>query len=126
MEAQPREIMKEVKAATSSSYREYLISSLKDTEHAAAYIAVMLELDEEGYDPKLVRSALSNVIEARLQAKNLSETAKQHYEKLDKILAETGGTEIYTLIEFLDALGYRIALAPKDDNSFPENKPQHS
>ncbi|MUG92715.1 transcriptional regulator [Scytonema sp. UIC 10036] len=118
--------MKEVKAATSSSYREYLISSLKDTEHAAAYIAVMLELDEEGYDPKLLRAALNNVMEARLQANNLSETAKQHYEKLDKILAETGGAQIYTLIEFLDALGYQIALASKDDNSFPENEPQHS
>jgi hypothetical protein len=38
------EIMKEVKTQRSSSYREYLISSLKDPEHAGAFIAVMLEL----------------------------------------------------------------------------------
>jgi DNA-binding phage protein len=45
---------------------------------------------------------------------NLSEEAKLRYEKLDKILLETGGTEIYSLVEFLDALGFRIAIAPKD------------
>ena len=39
-----------------------------------------------------------------------SEEAKQHYEKLNKMLSETGGAEIYTLVEFLDTLGLRIAL----------------
>ncbi|MBF2004907.1 MAG: transcriptional regulator [Chlorogloeopsis fritschii C42_A2020_084] len=105
--------MKEVKTPTSSSYHDYLISSLKDPEHAAAYIGVMLEL-EEGREPELLGSALKDIIEARLLSGNLSEEAKHHYEKLDKILSETGGNEIYTLIEFLDALGYRIAIAPKD------------
>jgi DNA-binding phage protein len=106
--------MKQVKAPTSSSYHDYLISSLKDPEHAAAYIGVMLELEEEGGEPELLRSALKNVVDARLLSDNLSEEAKQHYEQLDKILSESGATEIYTLIEFLDALGYRIALVPKD------------
>jgi DNA-binding phage protein len=106
--------MKEVKTPTSRSYREFLISSLKDLEHAAAYIAVMLELDEEGYDSELLRSALKDVIAARMLADNLSEAAKQRHEKLDMILAETGGAEIYTLIEFLDALGFRIDIALKE------------
>jgi DNA-binding phage protein len=74
----------------------------------------MLELDEEGFEPELLRSALKEVIEAREQMNNLSEEAKLHYEKLDKILLETGGAEIHSLIEFLDALGFRIAIAPKD------------
>lgn len=34
--------------------------------------------------------------------------------KFDKLLSENAGNEIYTLIEFLDALGYRIALVPKE------------
>jgi DNA-binding phage protein len=106
--------MKEVKAPRSSSYHDYLISSLKDPEHAAAYIEVMLELEEEGREPELLRSALKDVVDAFLLSDNLSQEAKQHYEQLDKMLSETGGTEIYTLIEFLDALGYRIALVPKD------------
>jgi DNA-binding phage protein len=106
--------MKEVKTQRSRSYREYLISSLKDTEHAAAYIEVMLELDEEGFEPELLRSALKEVMEAREQINNLSEEAKQRYEKFDNMLLETKGAEIYSLIEFLDALGFRIAIAPKD------------
>jgi DNA-binding phage protein len=106
--------MKEVKTPRSRSYREYLISSLKDTEHAAAYIGVMLELDEEGFEPELLRSALKEVVEACEQMNNLSEEAKLHHEKLDKILLETKAAELGSLIEFLDALGFRIAIAPKD------------
>ena len=106
--------MKEVKAPTSSSYKEYLISSLKDPQEAAGYLETFLELEEEGREPELLRSALINVIDARLLSDNLAEEAKQHYEQLDKMLSESGGTEIYTLIQFLDALGYRIALVPKD------------
>lgn len=104
--------MKEVKAPTSRSYREYLISSLKNQERAAGYIETFLEL-EEGDEPEFLSSALKDVIDARLQMNNLSEEAKQHYEKLDKMLAETTGAEIYTLVELLDALGYRIAIVPK-------------
>lgn len=106
--------MKDVKTPTSRSYREYLISSLKDPEHAAGYIAVMLELDEEGFEPELFRSALKEVVEARVQMNDFSQEAKLSYEKLDKILLETKAAEIYSLIEFLDALGFRIALVPKE------------
>ena len=106
--------MKEVKAPTSKSYKEYLISSLKDSQEAAAYIETFLELDEEGYDPKMLSSALEEVVEARKRSDNFSSTAQQHYEQLDGILAETGGKEILKLIEFLDALGYRINLVDKD------------
>jgi DNA-binding phage protein len=114
VEAEPREIMKEVKTQRSRSYREYLISSLKDPKRAAGYIEVMLELDEEGFEPELLRSALQEVMEAHEQMNDLSEEAKLRYEKLDKILLETGGAEIYSLIEFLNALGFRIAIALKD------------
>ena len=106
--------MKEVKTAKSTSYKEYLISSLKDFQEAAAYIDTFLELNEDGYDPKIFRSALEEVVEARKRSGNFSETAQQSYEQVDKILAETGGAEILKLIEFLDALGYRISLVDKD------------
>lgn len=106
--------MKEVKTQRSRSYREYLISSLKDPEHAAAYIAVMMELDEEGFESELLRSALQEVVEARVQMNDFSEEAKLSYERLDQMLLETKAAEIYSLIEFLDALGLRIAIVPKD------------
>jgi DNA-binding phage protein len=109
--------------ATSRSYHDYLISSLKDPERAAGNIEVVLELEEKDPQPDMLRLALKDVVEAREQANNLSEEAKRSYEKLDKILLETGGVEIYGLVELLDALGFRIAIsfagarsaiAPKD------------
>ncbi len=54
-------------------------------------------------------------VEARKHSDNFSSSAPQHYEQLDKILAETGGAEILKLVEFLDALGYRISLVDKED-----------
>ena len=102
--------MKQVKTPRSRSYREYLISSLKDPQEAAAYIETFLALDEEGFEPELLRSALKEVVEAREQMNNLSEEAKLRYEKLDKILLETKAAELCSLIEFLDALGFRIAV----------------
>ncbi|MFB2981399.1 DNA-binding protein [Microseira sp. BLCC-F43] len=104
--------MKDVKAPTSRSYREYLISSLKDPERSAGYIETFLEL-EEGDEPEYLSSILKDVIEARVQMNDVSEEVKLRHEKLDKMLSETKGAEIYALVELLDALGYRIAIAPK-------------
>ncbi|WP_193197503.1 DNA-binding protein [Nostoc sp. MG11] len=105
--------MKEVKTPTSRSYHEYLISSLKDPQEAAAYIETFLELEEEKepLPAELLRAALKDVVDARVQMNNLSEEAKQHYEKLEKVLLETKGAEIYGLVELLDVLGFRIAIA---------------
>lgn len=105
--------MKDVKTPTSRSYREYLISSLTDSQEAAAYIETFLELEED-QEPELLRSALKEVVEARIQMNDFSQEAKLSYEKLDKILLEAKAAEIYSLIEFLDALGFRIALVPKE------------
>jgi len=104
----------EVKIPLTSSYHDYLISSLQNEEHATAYLAVFLELDEEGREPEVLRAGLKDIIDARILGNNLSEIAKERYEKLDQLLSENAGNEIYTLIEFLDALGYRIALVPKE------------
>ncbi len=106
--------MKDVKMPTSRSYREYLITSLKDPERAAGNIEVALELAEKDPQPDVLRLTLKDVVEARVQMNNLSEEARQSYEKLDKILLDTGGAEIYSLVELLDALGFRVAITPKD------------
>jgi DNA-binding phage protein len=100
--------MKDVKMPTSRSYQTFLIESLKNAEEAAGYIGVILA---EGSDePLLLRNALHNVV-AQATMNKLSESAKQHYEKLDKILTHSGGAEIYTLVELLDALGFRVAIS---------------
>jgi DNA-binding phage protein len=89
--------MKDVKTPTSRSYHDYLISSLKNPEKAAGNIEVALELEEKDPQPDLLRLTLQDVMEAHEQMNNLSKEAKQSYEKLDKILLETGGSEIYGL-----------------------------
>ncbi len=95
------------------SYHEYLISSLKNPESAASYIEVMLELESETPEPELLRAGLKDVVDAYLQMNKLSTEAKFIYEKLDRMLSESGGEEIYALIVLLDKLGLQLAVAVK-------------
>ena len=92
----------------SISYHEELIEALKDPLEAAPYIEVVLE---EG-DPKMLRKALKNVIEARGGVALLSEQVKQSYDKLD-MLEENGEIEFYCLSALLDALGLQLAVTVK-------------
>jgi DNA-binding phage protein len=105
--------MKNVKMPTSDSYREFLIECLKDPEHVAGYIEAILE--EKDPEPELLRNGLIKVVAAYTTSNKLSELAKQHHEKLDKILTQSGGSEIYIFVQLLDALGFRVAIAPKDN-----------
>jgi DNA-binding phage protein len=97
---------------TSDSYRESLIEYLKDAEHAGDFIgAILAEKDPE---PALLRNAIRKVIEAKIRMNALSESAKQHHEKLDKMLTESGGSEIYSLVELLEALGFQLEITVED------------
>ncbi len=106
--------MKDVKIPTHRSYDEYFISALKNSDRAAGYIEAILEPEEP--DSELLRSGIKDVIEAREQMNSLSDEAKQKWEKFDQMLSKDGGAEIYSLVELLDALGFRIAIAPKETN----------
>ena len=104
--------MKNVKTPTSRSYHEFLIESLKNREEAAGYIEVVLE--EGGDQPILLRKAIRNVVESCAKSDRLSDSAKQLHEKLDRILTESNASEIYTFVELLNALGFRVAISPKE------------
>ena len=104
--------MKEMKMPTSDSYREFLIESLKDAEHAGGFIGAILE--EKDPEPALLRNAIRNVIEARIRMNALSDLAKEAHEKLDRILTESGGSEIYSLVELLEALGFKLEITIAD------------
>jgi DNA-binding phage protein len=106
-----------VKIPTSRNYREFLIESLENPERSAAYIEAVLELEEEGPDPELLRAAIKDVIEARININNLSESTKQLHEKLDQMLTESNATEIYTFVELLNALGFQVTITPKETQS---------
>ena len=103
--------MKTVKAATSRSYQEYLISSLKAPEEAAAYIEAVLE--EKDPEPELLRAAFQDVVAARIQSNNFSAEAKRHWEKLEQLISESGGAEIYALVALLEAIECQLDVTVK-------------
>jgi DNA-binding phage protein len=96
--------MKNVKMPTSDSYREFLIECLKDPEHAAGYIEAILE--EKDPEPELLRNALRKVAEAHAESNKLSESAKEHHEKLDKILTQSGGCRNLYLNRATECTGF--------------------
>ncbi len=100
--------MKEMKMPSSDSYRESLIESLKDAEHAGDFIGAILE--EKDPEPELLRNAIRKVIEARIRMNALSDSAKQYHKKLDKMLTESAGSEIYCFVELLEALGFKLGI----------------
>jgi DNA-binding phage protein len=108
--------MKTAKHPASTSYRDYFIEALKDPDRAAGFIAAILE--EKDPEPTLLSSALEDVMAAKIKAGTLSASAQQHYEKLNHRLAESGGAEIYALVDLLESLGMQLsvlgsAIAPK-------------
>ncbi|MGK7928294.1 MAG: transcriptional regulator [Spirulina sp.] len=111
--------MKTVKTPLSDSWQEALIESLKDPLRAASYIEAILDLEGEEPDPKLLRAGLQDVIESRKRMNRCSEEIERYYEACDRRLAESGGREIYALIELLDALGFVLEVKPKTN---PENQ----
>lgn len=81
------------------------------------FLLPVVVLSEGGDQPVLLRKAIRNVVESWAKSDRLSDSAKQLHEKLDKMLTESNATEIYTFIELLDKLGFRVAIAPKDPES---------
>ncbi len=100
--------MKDVKAPTSRSYQEFLLESLRNAEEAAGYIEVTLT--EAKNEPKLLQTVIKDVVDSRLKFKNLSESAQLKWEKLDKMLTESAGSEIYSLVALLEALGFKLRI----------------
>lgn len=69
--------MKNVKAPTSDSYSDYLVSRLKDPSYAALYLETHFE-EEEDPDPKLLKLALTDVLEALSRSKLSPEQTEFH------------------------------------------------
>ena len=98
---------------TSDRYREFLIERLKDPEHSAGFIEAILE--EPDPEPELLRNALRKVVEARAKMNKLSKEVKQQHDRLDKMLTKSGCTEIFSFVEFLDMLGFKVAVTVKSE-----------
>ncbi|MFB2937469.1 hypothetical protein ACE1B6_19650 [Aerosakkonemataceae cyanobacterium BLCC-F154] len=98
--------------ARSISYQEELIESIKDPLKAAAYIEACLEET----DPEVLRLALKDIVEAHQRMNQLSEKAKLLYGKLDRMLSENKGEEIYCFNALLDTLGFQLTVTVKSNN----------
>jgi DNA-binding phage protein len=103
--------MRTVKRQLTTSYQDFLVDRLQDPAHAAGFIAAVLE--EKDPEPQLLSSALEDVMAAKIKSGTLSESARQNYEKLSYRLAESGGAEIYALVDLLEAWGMQVTIAPK-------------
>ncbi|NJK75562.1 MAG: transcriptional regulator [Oscillatoriales cyanobacterium RU_3_3] len=104
--------MKNVKAPTSRSYQEFLIESLQNSQEAAGYIEVTLT--EASDEPKLLQMVLKDIVDSRIKFNTLSDSAQLRWKKLDKMLAESGGSEIYSFVELLEALGFKLEITVAD------------
>jgi DNA-binding phage protein len=93
----------------SKSYHAALIEDLKDPLEAASYVDVVLE---EG-DPKMLRKALKNIIEAQGGMNQFSSDIQQCYQTLDQKLSEKGEIEFFYLNNLLNALGLQLAVRVK-------------
>lgn len=103
--------MHSIKIPTSDSYQEYLIDSLQDAAEAAAYIEAILEVTDP--EQELLLSALKDIIEARSKTNSLSPAAQMNWAKLHSILEKSGGSEIYSLVRLLEALGWQMTITAK-------------
>jgi DNA-binding phage protein len=112
--------MKNVKAATSRSYQEFLIESLRNAQEAAGYIEVTLT--EARDEPKLLQMVLKDIVDSRLKFHNLSESAQLQWEKLDKMLTASAGSEIYCFVELLEALGFKLAITVENSELRPDSE----
>ncbi|MFB2879969.1 DNA-binding protein [Floridanema aerugineum] len=104
--------MNEANILLSDSWQDALIESLKNPEEAAAYLSAAL--DSEDSDPQLIKAVVQDVINAKLKINNLSEAATQYPEKLNKMLSEIRGKEIYTLVCLLNNMGFSIQIQVKE------------
>ncbi|MFB2892207.1 DNA-binding protein [Aerosakkonemataceae cyanobacterium BLCC-F50] len=96
----------------SINYENELIESIQEPLEAAAYIEACLEEAE----PKILRLALKDIVEAHQRMNQLSEKAKLLYGKFDRMLSENKGEEIYCFSALLDALGFQFTVTIKSNN----------
>lgn len=94
------------RAASTESYRDSLLESLKDENEAAQYLNACLEDD----DPRVFLLALRDVAEARGGIRTLSRTAHLNRESLYRMLSRSGNPSLDSLSAVLNACGLRLAV----------------
>lgn len=90
----------------STSYQDYLLDSLKNTEEAVNYLNAALE----GGDPKVFLSALLNVVQAQGGVTALAKKAHKSRTSLYKSLSVKGNPYLKNTNDILSAMGLHLAV----------------
>ena len=70
---------------------------------------------EEGNDqPQLLKKVITNIIEAQSQLDQSFDLDQMNREKVDKVLTSITCTQIYTFVELLNILGFKISIQVKE------------
>ena len=94
-----------------SSYRQSLLTSLRDPVEASAYLNAALEDSPEAF-----LKALKNVAQARPMAQVAREAGIQS-ETLYRAFSENGNPTFETLSSVLAALGMKLSIAPNQSEA---------
>jgi hypothetical protein len=92
---------------SSDRYHDYLIASLRDPEEAAAYLEVALE---EDFDPKLLRKAFMNVLEALGSERLTPEQLTQCYDQTNHLFESASSGTVYEFVNWFSNLGLKVTI----------------
>ena len=112
--ATKRERFKEKsKDLASVDYQEILIESLKDHEHAVAYLNAALEesLKGDAKSQQLLLLALKNVAEAQGNITNLAKRSNIRRESIYRMLSAKGNPHLQSFTSLIHAMGFNIHLS---------------
>ncbi len=70
-------------------------------------------MEEKAPEPELLPSALKDVAEALGEVNISKEEAILHQQKLEVVLSYPGSYGIYSLVDWLDALGLKLTVSVK-------------
>ena len=94
-------------AARDISYDDHLGEALKDPQEAAAYLAAVIELGDQG----TLLQALRQVAKAHGMAE-IGRRADLGEKTLFKVLSDTGNPTLETVSKVLQAMGLRLTVEP--------------
>jgi len=106
------------------SYHPYKISTLKDSKYAAVYLTTILEAQESDLELGLLELALRDVFEALGEPNMSPASAKLHLEKLEDLLSKPGTAAIFSLADWLAAMGLKLNVTVNENDEERENTDQ--
>lgn len=94
------------------SYKEHLITKLKDPSYASAYLNASLEESFEAKDMSIFQLAVRDVVEAHGGMGEISSKMEVSRESFYRSLSKTGKARFSTLVNAIKACGLELEFHP--------------